>query len=225
MELAATNDEDVPGSDDSGEAAPARRRAGRKARETRVRLIEGALLALCDEGVTGITTRKIADKANVHLGTLHYHFESKDALLMAVLDTLGARLAQKLRLGAAGSRDLDECIERVLETDWIVAEQNLAIQIVQYELTLYALRAQGAAWMAKRQYDDYIKAHDDVFASHAPDGTEEAVRRLSQAVMAGIDGIILQELASPDLPRSRAAVRDLIATMQSLARALGLKTR
>lgn len=218
-----TTTSDAPEADDAGqEAVPARRRAGRKARETRERLIEGTLLALCDEGVTGITTRKIAEKADVHLGTLHYHFESKDALLMAVLDTLGARLAQQLRLGVAGSRDLDECIERVLETDWIIAERNLAIQIVQYELTLYALRTEGAAWMARRQYDDYIKAHDDVFAGHAAPGTGEAIRRLSQAVMAGIDGIILQELAAPDLARSRAAVRDLIAAMQALARDLGL---
>lgn len=200
------------------------RRAGRKARETRERLIEGALLALCEDGVIGATTRKIADKADVRLGTLHYHFETKDALLLAVLDTLGARLAQTLRRGVAGSRDLDECIERALLTDWAFAEDNMAIQIVQYELTLYALRTEGAPWMARRQYRDYVRAHVDIFGVHAPSGrtAADSVERLSQLVMAGIDGIILQELADPDTARSRMAVRGLIDSMQALARSLGL---
>ncbi|MCB8883702.1 TetR/AcrR family transcriptional regulator [Acidisoma cellulosilytica] len=200
-------------------------RASRKARETREKLIEGALLALCEDGVTGITTRKIAERAGVQLGTLHYHFENKDMLLLAVLDMLGARLARTLRLGVAGSRNLDECIQRALLTDWNATEENFAIQLVQYELTLYALRTKGAAWMAQRQYNDYIKAHNDVFAPHAPGNdqtTAENVQRLSQLVMAGIDGIILQELAAPDLARSRSAVRALISAMQALARSLGL---
>ncbi len=201
------------------------RRAGRKARETRERLIEGALLALCEDGVIGTTTRKIADKADVRLGTLHYHFETKDALLLAVLDTLGSKLAQTLRRGVAGSRDLDECIERALLTDWAFAEENMAIQIVQYELTLYALRTEGAPWMAKRQYRDYVRAHVDIFGVHAPNdrpSTTESVHKLSQLVMAGIDGIILQELADPNLARSRMAVRGLIGAMQALARSLSL---
>lgn len=211
----------------SAEAMPpaiVARRAGRKALETRERLIEGAVLALCEDGVTGVTTRKIAERADVRLGTVHYHFETKDALLLAVLDTLGARLAHTLRMGVAGSRNLDECIERALLVDWSHAEQNMPVQIVQYELTLYALRTEGAPWMARRQYRDYVRAHVDIFSPHAPTGraAAEAVQRLSQLVMAGIDGIILQELADPDPLRSRQAVRALIAAMQALARSLGL---
>lgn len=217
-----------PPEDGTAAAAPngaPTRRTGRKSRETREKLIDGALLALCEDGVIGTTTRKIAEKAGVRLGTLHYHFETKDTLLLAVLETLGARLAHTLRLGVAGARDMDECIHRALQTDWLFAEENSAIQIVQYELTLYALRTEGAAWMAKRQYTDYIKAHDDVFSAHAPDAsrtTLENVNKLSQLVMAGIDGIIIQELSAPDRARSRNAVRALISSMQSLARSLGL---
>ncbi|MDE1173161.1 MAG: TetR/AcrR family transcriptional regulator [Parvibaculaceae bacterium] len=201
-------------------------RAGRKARETRERLVEGALQALCDDGVVGTTTRSIALKAGVPLGTLHYHFGTKEALLLAVLDTLSARFAHTLRMGVTGARDLDECIKRALLTGWAHAEDNRAIQIVQYELTLYALRTEGAEWMAKRQYNDYVSAHEHVFSAHAPNdipATGEAIARLAQLVMAGIDGIIIQELAWPDLARSRAAVRALIRSMQALSRDLGLQ--
>lgn len=210
---------------DKDAAPPPRPRMGRKARETREKLLSGALAALCSEGVTGITTRKIADSAGVHLGTLHYHFESKDALLLAVLDYLGAKMEQSVRLGVAGSRDLDECIGRTLWADWRHAEDSFAIQVVQYELTMYALRSPDTRWMAQRQYNDYIRAHVDAFMPHIDSknaDTFAAVERLAQLVMAGIDGIILQELAAPNLARSRAAVDSLIPAMRASARELGL---
>ncbi|MBN9887087.1 TetR/AcrR family transcriptional regulator [Salipiger abyssi] len=213
-------------SPDKPATAPgARPRMGRKARETREKLLTGALAALCAEGVTGITTRKIAEFAQVNLGTLHYHFESKDALLLAVLDYLGANMDRSLRMGVAGSRNLDECIGRALLADWRHAEDDLTIQIVQYELTLYALRSADARWMARRQYNDYIRAHVDAFALHVDAEDPETMRnveRLAQLVMAGIDGIILQELASPDMARSRVSVDDLIHAMRADARKLGL---
>ena len=39
-------------------------------------------------GVIGATTRKIAAESGVRLATLHYHFESKSALLLAVFEAL-----------------------------------------------------------------------------------------------------------------------------------------
>jgi AcrR family transcriptional regulator len=55
---------------------------------TRAQIIQGALQALEKTGVIGTTTRSIATEANVQLATLHYHFESKSTLLVAVLEAL-----------------------------------------------------------------------------------------------------------------------------------------
>ena len=205
------------------EAAPKspRRKTSKKSRITREELIEGALNALIEDGATGITTRRIAEKAAVPLGTLHYHFETKEALLYSVLDSLGSGLALHLRMGTAGCKTLEDCITRVLEIDWDIVRESLDIQVVQYELTFYALRNKEAAWIAKHQYDDYIKSHADVFALHVPEGTPDGqtkVNRLAKFVMAGIDGIIVQELAAP----GTNDVKDITVAAIALAGHLGL---
>ena len=51
---------------------------------TRARVIEGAIRVLSATGVIGATTRRIAAESGVRLATLHYHFDSKSALLLAV---------------------------------------------------------------------------------------------------------------------------------------------
>jgi AcrR family transcriptional regulator len=64
---------------------------------TRAQIIQGALQALEKTGVIGTTTRSIATEANVQLATLHYHFESKSTLLVAVLEALIDEIAERLR--------------------------------------------------------------------------------------------------------------------------------
>ncbi|QRM57085.1 TetR/AcrR family transcriptional regulator [Sinorhizobium sp. BG8] len=192
-----------------------------KTRLTKERLIEGALLALAEEGAAGATTRLIAEKAQVPLGTLHYHFETKEALLYSVLDRLGSGLAFRLRSGTAGSKTLEECIARALDTDWEVVCESFDNQIVQYELTFYALRNKDMAWIAKSQYENYIRFHSDVFSTFFTDPSPDVLKkinRLASFAMAGIDGIITQELVF----RGTQDVEDLKVATIALARHLGL---
>ncbi|WP_226552447.1 TetR/AcrR family transcriptional regulator [Celeribacter naphthalenivorans] len=196
------------------------KKVGAKARATKERLIEGALRVLLAEG-SGASTRNIAKEADLPHGTLHYHFETKEALLCAVLDRLGSGMALRLRTGTAGSKSLDECITRAVETDWDIVKESFGDQVVQYELTFYALRRPDASWIAQDQYRTYIKAHADVFLLLFPDADEavrEKIQRLAKFVMATMDGMILQELVLPGEPDPA----DLIDAAKLFARHLGL---
>lgn len=65
--------------------------------DTRKRLLDAARQCLLDVGYANLSTRKIADAAGMGLGHLHYHFQSKRGLILAVLEEENARLLDRQR--------------------------------------------------------------------------------------------------------------------------------
>jgi AcrR family transcriptional regulator len=193
-----------------------------KSEVTRAQIIQGALQALEKTGVLGTTTRKIAAEANVQLATLHYHFESKSALLVAVLEALNDEIAERLRKDRAGIEpDLDERIEILIRGTWRSIMQSRTRQIVQYELTLYALR-EGAQWLADQQYEAYLRLYRDQLMSRVgkTDLSPQKLTSLARFILAGLDGLILQELVKPNRTRSNLAIEALIFGSKELAQKL-----
>lgn len=190
---------------------------------TRAQIIQGALLALEKTGVLGTTTRRIAAEANVQLATLHYHFESKSALLVAVLGALVEDIAKRLRDERLDpERDLDERIEDLIRGTWRSVMRTKSRQIVQYELTLYALR-EGAQWLADQQYEAYLRLYKESLMGCRPDKqplSNTGYTSLARFILAGIDGLILQELAKPSRSRSNQAVDALIHGAKQYSRDL-----
>lgn len=193
-----------------------------KSEVTRAQIIQGALLALEKTGVIGTTTRKIAAEANVQLATLHYHFESKSALLVAVLEALIDEIAERLREDRGEAEpDLDERIELLIRGTWRSIMQSRTRQIVQYELTLYALR-EGAQWLADQQYEAYLRLYRDQLASKTgqPELSPQGYTLLARFILAGIDGLILQELVKPNRSRSLRAIEALTHGAKQLSQKL-----
>lgn len=62
---------------------------------TRERLIEAARRVTLDEGFAGLSTRRVAEAAAVPLSQVHYHFGSKQNLVLAVLRAENARLLER----------------------------------------------------------------------------------------------------------------------------------
>jgi AcrR family transcriptional regulator len=54
--------------------------------DTRSRIIEAARRRLLADGFVGLSTRKVADEAEVPLSQLHYHFGSKGGLVLALFE-------------------------------------------------------------------------------------------------------------------------------------------
>lgn len=63
--------------------------------ETRQKLLDAAQACLCQEGYARLSTRRVADLAGVPLSQIHYHFGSKQGLVLALLDDQNARLLQR----------------------------------------------------------------------------------------------------------------------------------
>lgn len=64
-------------------AKPERARPG--ADERRAALLAAAYATIAERGLEGLRTREVAARAGVNISTLHYHFGSKEALVVAVI--------------------------------------------------------------------------------------------------------------------------------------------
>jgi AcrR family transcriptional regulator len=195
--------------------------ATRKGVETRNRIIKGAREALEQGGMEALTTRRIATSAQVKLATLHYYFDSKENLLLAVLEDLIADMEEAYRQDVALPEAPEERVEALIRASWRYIQRTRNKQIAQTELTLYALRTKGSEWLAARQYNAYIDFYGHlVFA----DDRDEDLRRIGRAVarqmLIGIDGIILQSYALQDLSASNDDIEALITAMRGYLRRL-----
>ncbi|MDE2456654.1 MAG: TetR family transcriptional regulator [Burkholderiales bacterium] len=189
-----------------------------QAKET---IIQGAVQALVDGGPSA-STRSIASAAGVNLATLHYYFENKDALLMGAFEAINLELREAAQSGLQPQESFDSSIEHVLVNAWKMVLETLDKQIVQYELAMYAARKKSDFALARWQYEEYFKVYTDVFA-RAFEGMPEArgldLDAMARFIVAGMDGLILQHLADPDVHRSWVGVRRLVYATQALASA------
>ncbi|MDM7981967.1 MAG: TetR/AcrR family transcriptional regulator [Rhizobium sp.] len=204
--------------------APGRGRppgATRKGLETRVRIIKGAREALEEGGMEALTTRRIAASAGVKLATLHYYFDSKESLLLAVLEDLIEDMDSAYRADVALPQEPEDRVEALVRASWRYIQRTRGKQIAQTELTLYALRTKGSEWLAARQYNAYIDFYGHLVFE---DDSDEELRRIGRAVarqmLISIDGIILQSYALQDLTASNDDIEALIIAMRGYLRRL-----
>ena len=62
-----------------------------RAADTRALILDAARSRLLADGYGGLSTRKVADEAGVPLSQLHYHFGSKQGLILALLEVENQR--------------------------------------------------------------------------------------------------------------------------------------
>ena len=62
---------------------------------TRMALLDATEELLISEGVVGITTRKVADRAGVNQALVHYHFGTIEQLLLAVLERVSVKVKER----------------------------------------------------------------------------------------------------------------------------------
>ncbi len=189
------------------------------AAEQRATIIAATIRVLTRDGLAETTTRKIATEADVNLATLRYYFGGKDDLLLAVLQEMMQLTRQIVQNSLTANEDLHIAIAEGLKAFWSHVEEAPELQIIQYELTLYALRHPTSAWLAREQYSGYSSVIESLL-----EGYLEAAGKISATPLAevarflvgGIDGLILQFISEPDTTRARKSLDHLIATTIAL---------
>ena len=196
---------------------------GRKRDSARERILAAAVRQIAREGIDGVRIARIAMEARVSSALVHYHFETRDALLAEALDYSyvhagEARITGHEELPAASRAArlqsmIDGCLPTTpgLEQDWVL----------WVELWLRAARHPDLRPVAAGLYARLHAWFRDEIASGVKDG--EFARcdpdEVADRTMALIDGYGIRTLigdGAVPLERARAAVK------QALARDLGL---
>jgi AcrR family transcriptional regulator len=162
------------------------------------------------EGIWNTTTRKIAEEAGISLATIHYYFANKDELLVAVYHEMISSIRDASAEDFAAPGTLTERIEGVIDRTWQFSEKNMDGQLMQAELTVYALR-NGMRALAVRQGQEYLDIYTRVLesASDVVGRTDLDIEGLSRLVLAGIDGLLIAHTVEPDRARTASGFRNL----------------
>jgi len=100
-----------------------------------------------------------------------------------------------------------------LEVWTTLVQGDTGQQIMQYELTIWALRTPGMAHLARWQYELYVETITATWTNAAQRaGVSLAVPAdaLARLFLAGIDGLILQYLTLGDADRAKADLETLV---------------
>ena len=187
----------------------------------RRQLVASARTVMMRDGVARSSLRAIAEEAGIPLGTLQYVFPSKELLLRAVIEDVVEELAALLKEDVELEGGLEGAIRHGVSTFWsgLVAEER-NLQLMQYELTTYALRTAGQEDLARWQYEQYcgvVAAWLQEAADNAGETSAVPYARLARVMVAGIDGLVLQRICDPDASRSREDLDAMIAMLVGLA--------
>jgi AcrR family transcriptional regulator len=83
--------------------------------ETRAGILAAARATLLADGYANLSTRRVAENAGVPLSQIHYHFGSKQQLILAVLEAENARLIERQRALFGGPEPLWQQWERACD--------------------------------------------------------------------------------------------------------------
>ncbi|MDI2032463.1 TetR/AcrR family transcriptional regulator [Saccharopolyspora sp. TS4A08] len=187
----------------------------------RQQFIAAARIALLAHGVAKTSLRVVAAEAGVPLATMQYVFPSKEKLLRAVIEDVVDEIAHVLADSAATDQGLANAIRQGLDTYWGQLVRNgRELQLLQYELTMYALRTPGHEDLARVQYERYAAVVADWCrhaAEHAGETAVVSFDHLGRMIVAGVDGLILQYVCDPDDARARKGLEALAEMAKALA--------
>ncbi len=104
-------------------------------KETRQKLLKIAKQEFIEQGLLNISTVDIAKKAGVAHGTVFFHFQNKENLIVEALDTELLKITDELNVLLHGSDDIKSLLNRYLD---FLEREELFFAVVARETPLYS---------------------------------------------------------------------------------------
>jgi len=162
-------------------------------------IIVAAFHCISEIGIAATTTRAVAQKAGMNLGSIHYYFRSKDALLLGVLKQL---MKHKVKLFSTIRRSNltpTQKIHYLLRSGSNFMKHREEV-VATISLWAHAI-AQGGVWQStyRRLFDELrneLKAIiDEGVKSGEFHNTDSAV--LAETIIVGVQGISMHYVMTP----------------------------
>jgi len=181
------------------------------------RILDSALSLIVTRGFNGTTVDDIAKTAGLTKGAIYFHFENKDAILLALLDVIDKLVLGGLmdRVMHAGPTSKDKLVA-ALHGQGVLAETKTKYLLL-FTLTLLEFNGTGTPieTRVKTIYDGYVQALERIIRSGKATGefrTDLEAREMAAVVMALQHGTLMEwycrsgTLNGPGLVRSARVV-------------------
>lgn len=174
--------------------------------DTRERILEAAFTVLSREGYENASIKQIAEEAGVAQGLVHYHFKSKQQLVLAVLAFVCDKIELDAASGAAGAVAAFEKTKQLLGDRR--AMNALYIQLIGVGLhdPVIGEGVRDFVRTDRRHVEDIARG---VLAERESDPSP--ARGIAGAVWGAILGIMVQSLIDPEFDADEAI--DALAAM------------
>jgi AcrR family transcriptional regulator len=199
-----------------------RTRAERRERasaDTRVRILEAARACILADGYASLSTRRVAEAADVPLSQIHYYFGSKQELILAVLAAQNERLLARQTELFAGDEPLwrqweQACdfLETDLESGYVRILQEMIAAGWSDPTLAASVREQLSGWF--RLLADVARREERRVGSLGP-FTPEEVAALMGLPFFGAEAAILLGVPESELP-TRSALRKIGIVLRDL---------
>ncbi len=176
----------------------------------RARILAATLRVVGRHGVASITTRKIAQEADVNLSALHRYFSSKDALLLAALDEATTLMIAALPAPPAAGWSHSAALDETCMSLGVLIDAEPCLPLVRCELLLYLRRHPVLNPDACRQQERYVGTLSGLYYSTSSVGEHAtACYALAELVASMVDGLALTSASrdardDPGRPRGSA---------------------
>jgi AcrR family transcriptional regulator/mRNA-degrading endonuclease toxin of MazEF toxin-antitoxin module len=193
-------------------------RATRRKGDARKRLLDATIRTIQERGREGASVRQITSAAEADLGSINYHFGSKDQLVDQALVAVCERWVDSLKgsgLVSAAGKTIGERIARSLGAFATSVPRNRSLALAFIEALATADRSPTVKEALRDSYEELRTA----VAEGAGEGAgplgqaDEAAETVAGAIVALFDGVLIQLLLDPD---RALKPRELIASLGSV---------
>lgn len=172
------------------------------AEQRREQLIEATIDLAIEEGLAAASVRRIADRANVSLGVVHYCFNSKEALLAGVAESFATPVlgpvAAAIEQGHAEGLGLRDLAMRAFSAYRDLTKETPGRQLLSYELAAWSIRSDGE--VARVLYATYLDVIEGFITEGLglEDTDKMSTRLMARVVLALVDGATFSWLVDRD---------------------------
>lgn len=182
--------------------------------ERRQQLLDAAIEVMSERGIAGASTRAITDAAGVPQSVFHYSFDSKAALLRALLERESERaLATAWQLDPK-TDTLAEALDSAVQAQLARVRAEPKQFLVIAELTVVARTDPELLELSKWENQQYNELVAQLLRRWQPERSDEELRHWAAVILAGLNGLTEAWLTTRDDDASVTAAT-LLATCVS----------
>ena len=171
--------------------------------------------AIDELGVEGTTMRAIADRAGCTIGRLNHYFACREEMLVAALRHAHTQTASRMLRAIDGRSGRDALRAVLLEAlpldDLRRTEWKVWLTFWAQAITTESLRSEH-----QQRYHEWRQLVAGLVAQAAPSLRKPQVERLTDLLVATVDGLGVQTLMSPDAHAERRATQAITAAIDTL---------